>query len=148
MGEPTELINQSANEPSIIAITKVKPKNARFTPPLAELGIPGYNIHHNGIGDRKGRGIIIYVDRDIETNEINSSTTFEESLWAECKTSKEAILVGTVYRSPNSPHENNTRLNDLIQEMEKKKYQHTITMVDFNYLNVTGKITQELCNKK
>jgi len=45
-------------------------------------------------------------------------------------------LVGTVYQSPNSTHENNKKLIAAIQSLQQAHYSHILIMGDFNYLHI------------
>ena len=65
----------------------------------------------------------------METSEV------EESVWCEVRLrNNDKLLVGCIYRSPNSGHENNTQLNKLIVEVAKiQTYTHLLIGGDLNY---------------
>ena len=60
---------------------------------------------------------------------------FQESVWAKIKMSgKDILLVGCIYKSPNSDKENLDKLNELmINTSYHKEYSHLLIMGDFNY---------------
>lgn len=60
---------------------------------------------------------------------------FKESVWAKIKISgKDTLLVGCVYKSPNSDQENLNELNEMmINTSYIKEYSHLLIMGDFNY---------------
>lgn len=59
--------------------------------------------------------------------------TAEESLWCEMKFEEnDKLLVGSVYRSPNSSIENNALINKLFDNMANGK-SHVMIVEEFNY---------------
>ena len=77
-----------------------------------ELQINGFNVYRK---DRKnkGWGVIMYVHESLISVPFMDATAqnYEESVWCVSHASKEVkLLVGTLYRSPNSSDENNDRL--------------------------------------
>ena len=45
----------------------------------------------------------------------------------------DTLLVGCIYRSPNSSETNNNDLFNLIKEMSEKRLSHKLIMGDFNF---------------
>ncbi len=58
-------------------------------------------------------------------------------------TGSDKLLIGCVYRSPNSDEENTQALNDLFEEIAAlgNKFTHILIMGDFNYPGIDW----ELC---
>ena len=120
-------------EPNIIAITEVKPKNARYTISDCELAIEGYDMFHN-LNDQ-GRGIMLYIKVEMKPSACELiDVPFSENLLIECNhTNNNSLLIGLVYRSPNSTLENNDMLNEWIKSVQDLRYSHILIMGDMNY---------------
>ena len=60
-------------------------------------------------------------------------TTFTESVWISIATdTHDRLVIGCVYRSPNSPNDNNDKLELLIKEAIAIKATKLVIMGDFN----------------
>ena len=46
---------------------------------------------------------------------------------------KDTLLVGCIYRSPNSSETNNINLLKLLREVSENRYSHKLIMGDFNF---------------
>lgn len=115
----------------MIAVTEVFPKSCRYKPTLAELNIDGYECHVNEEGHR---GVALYIKNEISATRVHLDTNYEESVWAKCKLNKtDKLLIGVIYRSPNSSEENNERLNDSFRKLSNTDYSHILIMGDFNF---------------
>ena len=80
-----------------------------------------------------GRGIIVYAAHHLLASEIEISTKYQSSLWINIKiTNNNNIIVGTIYRSPNSDSANNDQLIKLFEEVTKIKHDHILIAGDFN----------------
>ena len=70
------------------------------------------------INSRPKCGTLIYVHKDLQANEVKTlnDTDCNESVWVgTIKLSSGAkLLLGCIYRSPNSDDENNVKLNELV----------------------------------
>ena len=97
--------------PNIIGLTEMKPKNPRYLLQEAEIGIDGYECWP--AISSSGRGVAIYTM---------------------CRGDK--LLVGCVYRSPNSTNENNALLLELLKLATNGRHSHVVIMGDFNYLEI------------
>ena len=90
-----------AEKPDIIAITEVLPKNSPEPLQDCEFQIPGYNgLYH--LSD--GRGLALYTKNSLSATSVSFNNNFTESIW--CRVNlrhHDSLLVGCVYRSPNSP---------------------------------------------
>ena len=67
----------------------------------------------------------------------NLNKEVSEQIWCSVELNNESILVGCVYRPPNSTHETNTEINDSINAASQlgrnKNYNNLIIVGDFNY---------------
>ena len=124
-----ELEASASNEhPDIICITEVNPKNAENCVDEA-LNISGYNMFRSQVG----RGLLIYTAHHLLAAEVDINHNFKSSLWLNIKITKDHnIIVGTIYRSPNSDVSNNDALLDLLQKIMKIKHDHILIAGDFN----------------
>ena len=69
----------------------------------------------------------------VECTELNDHK-FQEAVWCVIKlSSSEKVLVGVLYRSPNSKKENNEMLNMLLRQSVKLHASGILIMGDFNY---------------
>ena len=91
--------------PDIICVTEFAPKKSATPVQDSELQLEGYN-HFSNINSFK-RGVIIYVSQKLCMNPVDADLEFDESVWVEVKLKGEdKLLVGCIYRSPNSPENN------------------------------------------
>jgi endonuclease/exonuclease/phosphatase family metal-dependent hydrolase len=120
-------------DPEIIAITEILPKNQESKLSSAELNISGYDIFVN---ERQFRGVALYLKSTLNANECTELTdkSFDESVWCEfVDANGEKVLIGCVYRSPNTSHENTERLYELLRSKNIEKYKKVCIMGDFNF---------------
>ena len=99
------------NQPLIIAVTEVIPKDYRTLVQKAEIKVSDdYDVFPENISN-KGRGITIQTHKSLEAQEVNFSTMFEESLWCEVNlTGPDKLLIGCIYRSESVTKENNCNM--------------------------------------
>ena len=122
------LLKTLKKKPSIIAITEVKPKSAKYKLNASELSLEGYNIFHGGLEDSNLRGIVIYVDKYLKASPISVPIDFQENIFIEIKgvNKKDTLVMGNIYRSPNSSFENNCKIIEAIDYISNtytcKKY--------------------------
>ena len=134
-----------AEQPDIIAISEVKPKNYEKVRTLAEYKIKGYTPEPINIDTKEtGRGMIIYInealcytrvplDKILEKNEYP-----EEAIAIEMKLKDDKkLLFCLFYRSPNSPPENDKRLRNMIRKLSNGfEYVQKCFVGDGNYPNI------------
>ena len=129
----------------IIAITEVYPKNCRYLPGKAELNITGYDLY---LSDHTGskRGVALYINQTLKWEEVKVDNTFEESIWVKIKLKgMDQLLLGCIYRSPNSSDDNTRKLNQMLLHVSSiKEFTHLLIMGDFNlpkldWMNWTSK---------
>lgn len=123
-------------KPKIIAITEVKYKsNTTFTIP--ELNLQGYKIFWNNFELKQTRGIIIYVADVLESEVVEIDSQFNEFLFVNIKCKSECtLLLGIIYRSPNSKFDNCTLLQNLITRACAHKNKEIIILGDFNFKDI------------
>ena len=130
--EELRVIAQDQNA-DIIGLTELKPKNNRYSLQKAELHMEGYDCWPNI--DSKGRGVAIYTKTSLQATPVSlhNDKEYEDSVW--CSISlhgSDKLLVGCIYRSPNSPGENNQILHTLLKEASTHRASHKLIMGDFN----------------
>ncbi len=76
---------------------------------------------------------------------FENEDTVAESVWCEIKLSNnDKILVGSIYRSPNSSSENTSNLNTFLKQL--KLPSHVLIGGDFNYPEIDWNLMQSLKN--
>ncbi|CAG2224961.1 unnamed protein product [Mytilus edulis] len=78
------IVRTRDNKPNIIGITEVKPKANRYKPSTAEYSIPevgNYKMFEKNIKSDEGRGLLMYVDSNLEATEITMKTEFQENIF-------------------------------------------------------------------
>jgi len=134
----TDILKGLVNDttPMVIGITEVNPKAG--TPMEQDrLNIDGYELFAKWAG---GRGVCLYVKSELPATvcSVDKDDDFEESVWVELQLRDRTILlIGCLYRSPNSPTSNNHALCSLIAKTKASRWSHVLLMGDFNY----GKLT-------
>ncbi len=119
-------------KPDIIAITEVYPKNVASEIEKSELELDSYDCFLKP----GGRGVCIYIKKKFKAIPVTdlSSNDFQESIWCELRLkNNDKLLIGCVYRSPNSTANNNLMLYNLINEAGSRSNSHLFIMGDFNY---------------
>jgi len=124
----------------IIGITEILPKNCRYTPTPVELAIPGYECFLNMDGSR---GVALYVKCSLQAKIVNIKSDFKESIWVNVPTDREEhLLVGVIYRSPNSNETNNLCLNQIFSNSLAFNKSDILIMGDFNYPTINWCATE------
>ena len=126
--------------PMIMGITEVKPKNTRCKSKVAEYTLTTTNNHdifQKNIENEVGRGLLLYIQKNLEAKEEYMTTNMEEYIFAKIQlNSRDKLLVGLIYRSGSGSSENNQKLIEIINEACTKGYSHILLMGDFNYPNI------------
>ena len=73
-------ISMEDEAPDVIALSEVRPKNAKFPRSLVEYQIAGYEMESRNIENTTGRGIIMYMNKNLKYRLKNLNTQFEEIL--------------------------------------------------------------------
>ena len=111
-----------------------------------QLNIKGYNCLSNHLG----RGVCMYINNDFEILErlSNVESLFTPSIFCKIKCKEDIIVLGVVYRSPNSTPEDNDKLNtqiDFISNMLNASGERLVMVGDFNYPDINW--DQVTCDK-
>ena len=122
--------------PHIIGITEVKPKNISSNVCEAEFNLSNvgnYYMFSRNLDNNIGRGIILYVDKQLPAVEVHMDTKFEEHVFVSIALNKsESALIGLIYRSPSGTDSNNQLLIDIMNEASNLGHTHVLIMGDFN----------------
>lgn len=138
MNKREELIARIAeHSPDIIFITEVLPKNSNGQIESSELSIRGYDLFTNI--EKCKRGVCIYSLTELKAVPVEKLETIHaESVWAEIKLKdNDKLLIGCVYRSPNSNFESHCETRTCIEKAATLKYSHLLVNGDFNYPELT-----------
>ena len=121
------------NDPDIIVLTEVLPKNNRYTFQKSELEIKGYTLFINNFETFGIRGVAIYIKKGITANQIHPTNCADDTAWVEIKMkNKEKLIIGGVYRSPNSSGQQNDKLWETLLNMSDTYKDNLLIMGDFN----------------
>ena len=131
--------------PHVLALTEFGAGSAVTD---GELGIDGYSLYrgnHSSGGGGLGKGVAIYV-----ANTLNHSACpkfddlgFDCSTWITVKLSNnKTLLVGVVYRSPNSCDSNNEKLVTMLRRAATVRCDYLTICGDFNLPKIDWKAFQ------
>ena len=135
--KPELLSRISELNPDVIGLTEVDPKHSSWSLMPQDLSIEGYTFYSN----LDGRGSVLYVKDSLCSSEINLKNSTESSVWCNLQLrGNDSLIIGLVYRSPNSPSSNITQLVDAIEEARKMKHSHFIIMGDFNFPGINWEL--------
>ena len=110
----------------ILALTDVLPKNSLF-----DINKDVYTCFSSDL--TKGRGVLLYVKDHIPAIEVMQIINFSESAWCKINLSGgDKLIIGCVYRSPNSTRENNSNLFEALRDIVRNNPSHCLTIGDFN----------------
>ena len=85
-----------------------------------EINIPGYSIYRGDSTDGRGgpgKGVAMYIHNSLQHSPCPQmdNSTFDYSSWCVIRlNNNDTLLVGVVYRSPNSTENNNNELLNLL----------------------------------
>ena len=102
--------------------------------------LDGYNQFVNpSYIDNSSRCTILYIKSEIDAElyvKLNDKSS-KETVWCDIKLpTKEKLLIGLVYRSPNSSGVNDMALNNLINALKDETHTYITLMGDFNYREI------------
>lgn len=121
------------HSPDIICITEVSPKNTSMPVQSCELEIQGYETFTNL--SSCSRGVLIYTKSELKAvpSEVNDACEGDGSCWCELRLSgNDKLLIGCVYRSPNSDSKNNDLIISDLKNVCSKSFSHVLICGDFN----------------
>ena len=125
----------AAHRPDIVIITELLPKNCDVSPTESEFSIKNYSIFSNIDDENCKRGVCVYIKDCLRATKKSAgmpSIEFGESVWCDVKLNRnDNLLVGGIYRSPNSTSENNDSLNSFSSQLSMPS--HVLICGDFNY---------------
>ena len=131
--EITDLV--SSEEPHVLALTEF---GAASSINDGELGIAGYTLyrgdHSSGEGGL-GKGVAIYVKNTLNHAACPSleKTDFDCAVWCTILLADgKRLLIGVVYRSPNSMDSNNESMLEMLKAASKTKCDFLLVCGDFN----------------
>ena len=123
-------------DPDVICFTEILPKNTTVPVQLPELQIPGFDCFTNLGQPQCQRGVAIWVKSVFKPQPFildNDNSMACESIWCEVSLDgSDSLLIGSVYRSPNSSSENNKSVNKLIVDISDAR-SHVLITGDLNY---------------
>ena len=135
-GKKLELLNLvEAEKPQVIALTEIKPKQGMALSPEI-LTVAGYDeVFHNL--DNPGRGIAVLCRKGIKAtlNKGVEYSNFSEVILINIELEKSRLILGTIYRSPNSAEDNVLALTRLIDCLCLKEREF-ILVGDFNFPSI------------
>jgi len=135
--ELNHFINSLDVKPTVVVITEVNAKSSSFPMQEHEFNIDGYIMHSINIGVNKCRGIIIYVDRNVNSSSLDLNCKFSEFLCVNIRdSSNSTVTICAVYRSPNSDKLNDNELFNLLSIVKTSSNGKIIILGDFNYCNI------------
>ena len=122
-----------SNDPDIIVLSEVTPKNNCYILQKSEIEIRGYNSYISNFEDTNTRGVALYVKKCITSNQIELANAAKDTVWVEITLEKEKkMIIGGIYRSPNNSKSNNTLLFETIYTASQLNKDNILLMGDFN----------------
>ena len=132
-------------KPHVLALTEFGAGNEVTD---GELGIYGYTLYrgtHSSGNGGLGKGVGVYV-----SNTLNHSSCpkfedvgFDCSTWFSVKLSNNKnLLVGVVYRSPNSSDDNNDKLLTILRRAAVMRYDYLMLCGDYNLPRIDWNLNQ------
>ncbi|XP_069142291.1 uncharacterized protein [Argopecten irradians] len=126
------------DKPDIICLTEIFPKHTSL-----HLDEDSYHLRNytTNISTVSHRGVVIYTRDTLNAEKTDQHIPFQEYTTISVKLNeKDELLICCVYRSPNSPEDNNKHLNELIDSLGNTKcYSHILLLGDFNYKEIDWK---------
>ena len=107
----------------------------------ATLEMDGFNMYKKHRTDgRRGGGCVLYVSQELKSYACKEleNVQGDDAIWCWVKLENKArILVGCMYRSPNSSGENNNQFTDqIIKASEVANQNRILIMGDFNIKDI------------
>ena len=132
------------NEPDIMLLTEIIPKAQKNEIHEAQINIPGYQKFVNfkftdqELGASGKRGVAIYVNEDLETEEIKLQGNYKDHVWTEIRLrNNDVLLCGCIYRSPtkdkDAEKETTQAICEIISEAVQRNHSRLLICGDFNY---------------
>ena len=145
-GKLNELIgNIEIHRPDIIMLTEIEPKHKKDPTKQikdSEINIPNYALFTNQI---KKRGVAIYIKNELNPRDCTAiiNEKFEECVFCEFEgVNDEKILIGCMYKSPNSSKENVENMMKTLKNENVNKYDVICITGDFNYPKINWNLSE------
>ena len=120
----------------IICITETLPKNKQTLTSGGNLVLNNYTNYDC----LTGRGVSLYIHERHKSEAIELNSNFTDQIWASIElTNNTKLLIGGIYRSPNSSKNNNEELVKLLDKISIYRNTDIIIMGDFNYKEIDWK---------
>lgn len=117
----------------IICVTETLPKNIVDRAEYVNMELEGYIGYHSNTG----RGVSIYVRENIKCELIKIDIEYNDNIWVKITMNNNCkVLIGCIYRSPNSDQRNNDTLLRVLQAAMNVNSTNKIIVGDFNYKEV------------
>ena len=119
-------------KPHIIGITESWANNDITN---AKLGLEGYVMFRKDRIGRRGGGVLLYIKDTIPAYEVQlqEEADCNDAIWCNLVTGHTTVIIGVVYRCPNITKQNNEKIHNAINEVNKGD---CIIMGDFNHGNI------------
>ena len=118
--------------PDIISITEtIAKRQTQFNE--SEYQLPGYKLF---LSPRQERGVALYIKETLNPMECDTLTKFDfvESTWAQfIGGNEQKVLVGCIYKSPNTTEDNTKKLYELMRHDMIQTFDCVCILGDFNF---------------
>ena len=114
-----------------ICITETLPKHSINRSQLDNytFNLVNYVSYHKVTG----RGVSIFIRKSLESHSVDFSTVFNDNIWVSIELeNKSSLLLGCLYRSPNSDVANNEALLSILNEIRAHNPANIVIVGDFN----------------
>ena len=118
-------------KPHVAIVTEVLHKRRKLDVQKSEIQVKGYKLFTN-IEEKRHRGIAIYVDDKVIASEITIDNIHIDSLYVELKIQKRNMIIGGVYRSPNSTEEQDQQICSNMENVCNKNKKDVLIVGDYN----------------
>jgi len=71
-------LNSLNFKPSVISVTKVNAKKSKNKMQESEFTLDGYNLFCSHVGDEKYRGILMYVDNNLQSSQMEINSEYKK----------------------------------------------------------------------
>ena len=136
-------------KPDIIGLTETVPKTTLYGFSENEMSLPGYVMYTN----MNGRGTALYVKETIPSMHFDINVCHHQFPAVWCRVPLQGtdhLVIGVIYRSPDAKIEQSGSINDMIDEIVKRRHSHLLIMGDFNYPEIDwqclASINDESCS--
>ncbi|VDI61927.1 Hypothetical predicted protein [Mytilus galloprovincialis] len=74
----------------------------------------------DNFSSKSGRGILIYVKRELKAVEVNIESEFKEHVWVKINLKdNDKLLTGCIYKIPSSDKTNHENLDELLMKVSR-----------------------------